>query len=104
MTDTAAIERQVIEVLRTVYDPEVPVNVYELGLVYGVTVEPSGAVRVRMTLTAPNCPAAQDLPVEVEQKVRAVPGVTDTTVEIVFDPPWCTDMMSEAAKLQLGLL
>jgi FeS assembly SUF system protein len=104
MTNAAQIEKQVVDVLRTVYDPEVPVNIYELGLIYGVTAEPSGAVRVRMTLTAPNCPAAQDLPVEVEQKVRGVPGVTDAKVEVVFDPPWCRDMMSEAAKLELGLL
>jgi FeS assembly SUF system protein len=103
-TDRQAIEKQVIEVLRTCYDPEIPVNVYELGLIYGVAVDPSGAVAVRMTLTSPNCPAAQELPAEVEAKARAVPGVTDARVEIVFDPPWEVAMMSEAAKLQLGLL
>ncbi len=104
MADQAVVERQVIEALQTCYDPEIPVNIYELGLIYGVTVAPDGAVRVRMTLTAPNCPAAQELPAEVESRVRAVAGVTDAKVDIVFDPPWCRDMMSEAAKLKLGLL
>lgn len=104
MADQMVIERQVIEALQTCYDPEIPVNIYELGLIYGVTVAPDGAARVRMTLTAPNCPAAQELPAEVESRVRAVAGVTDAKVEIVFDPPWCRDMMSEAAKLKLGLL
>ena len=104
MADPAIIERQVIEALQTCYDPEIPVNIYELGLIYGVTVAPDGAVRVRMTLTAPNCPAAEELPAEVESKVRAVAGVTDAKVDIVFDPPWERDMMSEAAKLKLGLL
>jgi FeS assembly SUF system protein len=104
MADSDVIEREVIAALQTVYDPEIPVNIYELGLIYGVTVSPEGAVHVRMTLTAPNCPAAQDLPVEVEQKVRGVPGVTDARVEIVFDPPWDSCRMSEAARLQLGLL
>ncbi len=104
MADSDLIEREVIAALQTVYDPEIPVNIYELGLIYEVTVSPEGAVHVRMTLTAPNCPAAQDLPVEVEQKVRGVPGVTDARVEIVFDPPWDSCRMSEAARLQLGLL
>jgi FeS assembly SUF system protein len=104
MADPAIIERQVIEALQTCYDPEIPVNIYELGLIYRVTVAPDGAVRVRMTLTAPNCPAAEELPAEVESKVRAVAGVTDAKVDIVFDPPWERDMMSEAAKLKLGLL
>jgi FeS assembly SUF system protein len=102
--DQTAIERLVVEALQTVYDPEIPVNIYELGLIYGVTVDPAGAVNVKMTLTAPNCPAAQTLPSEVEERVRAVAGVTAVKVDIVFDPPWCSDRMSEAAKLQLGLL
>ena len=102
--DQTAIEKLVAEALQTVYDPEIPVNIYELGLIYGVTVDPAGAVNVRMTLTAPNCPAAQTLPSEVEERVRAVAGVTAVKVDIVFDPPWCSDRMSEAAKLQLGLL
>ncbi len=104
MSDQAAIQDQVIEVLRTCYDPEIPVNIYELGLIYGVAVDPAGAATVRMTLTSPACPAAQELPAEVEAKARAVPGVTDVRVEVVFDPPWETAMMSEAARLQLGLL
>jgi FeS assembly SUF system protein len=104
MADQATIEREVVAALRTCYDPEIPVDIYELGLIYGVTVAPEGAVHVRMTLTSPNCPAAQELPAAVEQKVRAVPGVTDTRVEIVFDPPWDSCKMSDAARLQLGLL
>ena len=104
MSDPATIEKLVIEAIRTCYDPEIPVNIYELGLIYDVKVDPAGVAAVRMTLTSPNCPSAQELPLEVEAKVRAVSGVTDAKVEIVFDPPWSTCMMSEAAKLQLGLL
>jgi FeS assembly SUF system protein len=104
MADTAVVEREVIEALRTCYDPEIPVDIYELGLIYGVTVTPQGTVGVRMTLTSPNCPAAQALPAEVERKVRSVPGVTDASVEIVFDPPWDSCKISEAARLKLGLL
>ena len=104
MADPAVIEREVIGALRTCYDPEIPVDIYELGLIYGVDVAPDGAVHVRMTLTSPSCPAAQELPVEVESKVRGVPGVTDARVEIVFDPPWDSCRMSDAAKLKLGLL
>jgi FeS assembly SUF system protein len=104
MADTAVIEREVIEALRTCYDPEIPVDIYELGLIYGVTVTPDGTVNVRMTLTSPNCPAAQALPADVERKVRSVSGVTDARVEIVFDPPWDSCKMSEAARLKLGLL
>jgi FeS assembly SUF system protein len=103
-TDHAVTERDVIDALRTCYDPEIPVDIYELGLIYDVTVAPDGAVHVRMTLTAPNCPAAQELPAEVGRKVRSVPGVTDANVEIVFDPPWDRCKMSDAAKLKLGLL
>ncbi len=98
------IEAQVIEALRTVFDPEIPVNVYELGLIYEVKVDPSGAIDIRMTLTSPNCPAAGTLPGEVQEKAKAVPGVTDAKVEVVFDPPWDPSNMSEAAKLDLGLL
>jgi len=104
MTDPRQIEPLVVEALRTVYDPEIPVNIYELGLIYDVAVDPSGAVGVRMTLTAPGCPAAQSLPCEVEERVRAVPGVTDAKVEVTFDPPWDQSRMTEAARLQLGLL
>jgi FeS assembly SUF system protein len=104
MSDPAVIEKQVIEALRTCYDPEIPVNIYELGLIYEVKVAPNGVVNVRMTLTSPGCPSAQELPIEAEAKVRTVPDVTDAKVEVVFDPPWDSSMMSEAAKLQLGLL
>ena len=102
--DQAQIEQGVVEALRQVYDPEIPVNIHELGLIYGVEVSPAGAVAVRMTLTAAGCPAAQSLPEEVERRARDVPGVTDVRVEITFDPPWDQSRMSEAARLQLGLL
>jgi FeS assembly SUF system protein len=104
VVDQTVVERLVIEALKACYDPEIPVDIYELGLIYGVAVAPDGAVDVKMTLTAPNCPAAQELPAEVERTVRSVPGVTAARVEIVFDPPWCRDRMSDAAKLKLGLL
>jgi FeS assembly SUF system protein len=97
-------EEDVLNTIRQVYDPEIPVNIYELGLIYGIDVDPSGAVTVRMTLTAPNCPAAQSLPAEVARRVQAIPGVTGAKVEIVFDPPWDRSMMSEAAQLELGLV
>jgi FeS assembly SUF system protein len=101
--NSLVIEAQVIEALRTIFDPEIPVNIYELGLIYDVKVEPSGAVEIRMTLTSPNCPAAQSLPSEVDSKIKAVPGVTNTKIEIVWEPPWDPAKMSEAAKLQLGM-
>jgi FeS assembly SUF system protein len=99
----ADLRPQVLEVLSTVFDPEIPVNIRELGLIYDVLVDKDGRVGVRMTLTAPACPAAQSLPVEVQQKAAGVPGVSEAKVEIVWDPPWGKEMMSEAAKLQLGL-
>jgi FeS assembly SUF system protein len=99
----ADIRPQVLDTLRTVFDPEIPVNIYELGLIYDVLVDKDARVGVRMTLTAPACPAAQSLPLEVKQKAAAVPGVTEAKVEIVWDPPWTKERMSEAAKLQLGL-
>ena len=99
----AEIRPQVLDALSTVYDPEIPVNIKEMGLIYDVLVDQDGQVGVRMTLTAPACPAAQSLPVEVREKAASVPGVTNVKVEIVWDPPWTKDMMSEAAKLQLGL-
>lgn len=98
------IEAQVIEALRTCFDPEIPVDIYELGLIYEVQVDEAGSVSVKMTLTTPHCPAAQSLPSEVESKVRSVPGVKSAMVEVVWDPPWNPGMMSEAAKLQLGLI
>ncbi len=97
------LDEQVLDALRTVFDPEIPVNIYELGLVYGIDVQPKGAVVVRMTLTAPGCPVAVSLPIEVESKLRDIPGVTSAKVEIVWDPPWNPDMISEAGKLQLGM-
>jgi len=102
--DRMIIEGKVIDAIRTCFDPEIPVNIYELGLIYDVKVEPSGAVAVRMTLTSPACPVAGSLPVEVESKIRDIPGVTEAKVEVVFDPPWEPSRMSEAAKLQLGML
>lgn len=95
---------RVVEALSSVFDPEIPVNIYELGLIYDVDISVEGAVTVRMTLTAPGCPAAQSLPVEVEQKVAALPGVSGVKVDIAWDPPWGPDKMSEAARLQLGIL
>jgi FeS assembly SUF system protein len=104
MADPELLRKLIVEALQTVFDPEVPVNIYELGLIYGVSVDPSGVVAVRMTLTAPGCPAAQELPREVEERIRAIPGVTAVTVDVVFDPPWDMSQMSEAARLQLGML
>lgn len=97
------IEDQAVRVLRTCYDPEIPVNIYELGLIYGVDVDDDGIVTVRMTLTTPHCPAAQSLPAEVREKVSTISGVTDVKTLIVWDPPWNPSMMSEAAKLELGM-
>jgi FeS assembly SUF system protein len=99
----ADVRPQVIDAIRTVFDPEIPVNIYELGLIYDVLVDKDGRVGIRMTLTAPACPAAQTLPLEVKQKAAAVPGVSEAKVEIVWEPPWTKELMSEAAKLQLGL-
>jgi len=93
----------VIEALKTCFDPEVPVNIYEMGLIYDIQVDPTGMVGIKMTLTSPNCPAAGSLPPEVEAKVKSVPGVSNVKVAVVWDPPWDPSKMSEAAKLQLGL-
>lgn len=101
-TEIKTIEYGVIEAVKTVFDPEIPVNIWELGLIYGIEVFPRGAVVIKMTLTAPACPAAEELPIEVETKVRAIPGVTDVKVEIVWEPAWNKDMMSDGAKLRLG--
>ncbi len=98
-----AIQDKVIEVLRTCYDPEIPVNIYELGLVYDVKVEPTGAVNVRMTLTSPACPVAGSLPGEVQAKIKTIPNITAADVEVVWEPPWDPSKMSEAARLQLGM-
>ena len=98
-----SLKQQVTAALKKVYDPEMPVNIYELGLIYDVTVDDAGRVAIRMTLTAPNCPVAGTLPGEVERAVRAVPGVSDVKLDLTFDPPWTKDRMSEAAKLTLGI-
>ena len=89
--------------LKTVYDPEMPINIYELGLIYEVDVDAAGEAAIRMTLTAPNCPVAGSLPADVERAVRAVPGVAGVKIDLTFDPPWSKDRMSEAAKLMLGI-
>ena len=100
----AALAPQVVDALRTVFDPEIPVNIYDLGLIYDVLVDADRKVGIRMTLTAPACPAAQTLPGEVREAAKRVEGVSSARVEIVFDPPWAMDRMTEAARLQLGLL
>jgi FeS assembly SUF system protein len=100
---SSALRPRIVEVLSTVFDPEISVNIYELGLIYDVIVDASSAVGIRMTLTAPACPAAQFLPEQVKQKIEAVPGVTDVKVDVVWDPPWDRSRMSEAASLQLGI-
>jgi FeS assembly SUF system protein len=102
-TRTEELKPGIVSAISTVYDPEIPVNIWELGLIYDILVDAAGVAGIRMTLTAPGCPAAQSLPVEVAEKVKAVPGVTDARVEIVWDPAWSKDRMSEAARLQLGL-
>jgi len=99
-----ALEKQVEDTIRTIYDPEIPVNIFELGLVYEIDVDEQKKVKISMTLTSPHCPAAESLPGEVEYKVQEIPGVSGVEVEIVWDPPWTPDMMSEAAKLQLGFM
>ena len=101
---TLELKPKLIEALSTVYDPEIPVNIYELGLIYDVDVNADGLVGIRMTLTSPACPAAQTLPGEVKAKARAVPGVSDAWVDVVWEPQWDMNKMSDAAKLQLGLL
>lgn len=103
MTDEQ-IQAQAIDILKTVYDPEIPVNIYELGLIYGVEVNEEKEVIVSMTLTAPNCPVAGTLPLEVEDKLRGLPGITDAKVNITWEPPWEMSKMTEEARLQLGLL
>ncbi|UNY99636.1 DUF59 domain-containing protein [Zhouia spongiae] len=102
--DTAQLGEKIVSVLKTIYDPEIPVDIYELGLIYDVFVNEDSEVKILMTLTTPNCPVAETLPVEVEEKVKTIDMVKDCVVEITFDPPWSQDLMSEEAKLELGLL
>ena len=98
------IESQVVEAAKSVYDPEIPVNIYELGLIYDVKVDETGFVQVAMTLTAPGCPVAGTLPLEVEDAIRGIGGVSDVKLDLVWDPPWTIERMSDEAKLELGLL
>lgn len=102
--DTQELGEKIVTVLKTIYDPEIPVDIYELGLIYDVLVNEENDVKILMTLTSPNCPVAETLPVEVEEKVKSLNMVKDAEVEITFDPPWTQDLMSEEAKLELGLL
>jgi len=102
--DTTDLGEKIVRVIKTIYDPEIPVDIYELGLIYDVLVNEDYEVKILMTLTTPNCPVAETLPVEVEEKVKSLKEVKDAEVEITFDPPWTQDLMSEEAKLELGLL
>ena len=100
---TLALKPEVVEAIRGVFDPEIPVNIYELGLIYDVVIDAGSVVHVMMTLTSPMCPSAQQLPAEVQARVRAVPGVQDAIVEVVWEPPWTAELMSDVARLHLGL-
>ncbi len=102
--DTQELGEKVVNVLKTIFDPEIPVDIYELGLIYDVFVNEDRDVKILMTLTTPNCPVAETLPVEVEEKVKSLNEVNNAEVEITFDPPWTQDLMSEEAKLELGFL
>jgi FeS assembly SUF system protein len=97
------LKQRIIDQIKTVYDPEIPINIWEVGLIYDVAVDDDGHARVTMTLTSPMCPVAESLPVEVEEKVSALEGVASAKIDVVWDPPWDPDMMSEAAKLELGM-
>jgi FeS assembly SUF system protein len=108
MTDTGTEENKelkdrIVEVLKTVYDPEIPVDIYELGLVYDIEIDKDAKVRIVMTLTSPGCPVAVSLPLEVEHKAKAIEGIGDVNVDVVWDPPWTPDRMSEAARLELNM-
>ena len=102
--DTQELGEKIVKVLKTIYDPEIPVDIYELGLIYDVFVNEEYEVKILMTLTSPNCPVAETLPAEVEEKVKSIDMLKDVEVEITFDPPWTQELMSEEAKLELGLL
>ncbi|NJB71601.1 FeS assembly SUF system protein [Saonia flava] len=101
---TQDLGEKIVNVLKTIYDPEIPVDIYELGLIYDVFVNEDNDVKILMTLTSPNCPVAESLPAEVEEKVKSIDEIKDAEVEITFDPPWTQDLMSEEAKLELGML
>lgn len=102
--NTEELGEKIVRVIKTIYDPEIPVDIYELGLIYDVFVNEDYDTKVLMTLTTPNCPVAETLPLEVEEKIKSIKGVNDCEVEITFDPPWSQDLMSEEAKLELGML
>ena len=102
--DTSALGEKIVKVLKTIYDPEIPVDIYELGLIYDVMVNEDFDVKILMTLTSPNCPVAETLPVEVEEKIKSIDEIKDAEVEITFDPPWSQELRSEEAKLELGML
>ncbi|HER40708.1 MAG TPA: SUF system Fe-S cluster assembly protein [Salinimicrobium catena] len=102
--NSEVLGEKIVTVLKTIYDPEIPVDIYELGLIYDVMVSADNEIKILMTLTTPNCPVAESLPMEVEEKVKSMDEVSDCEVEITFDPPWSQDLMSEEAKLELGML
>ena len=102
--DTAELGEKIVRVLKTIYDPEIPVDIYELGLIYDVFINEDYDAKILMTLTSPNCPVAESLPVEIEEKVKSLDELKDVEVEITFDPPWTQELMSEEAKLELGML
>ena len=102
--DVNALGEKIVSILKTIFDPEIPVDIYELGLIYDVFVNEEFEVKVLMTLTSPNCPVAETLPLEVEEKVKSLDNIKDAEVEITFDPPWSKDLMSDEAKLELGML
>jgi len=102
--DKKTLEKKIVEALKTVYDPEIPVDIYELGLIYEIKIDDHANVEIEMTLTSPSCPSAEQLPGEVEAKVKAVEGVNDVKIKLTFEPPWDKDMMSDEAKLELGFM
>ncbi len=104
MSEFISMEAKIVEVIKTIYDPEIPVNIYDLGLIYEVYVSDDNEVRIVMTLTSPNCPVAESLPEEVVEKVQAIEGIKDVELNLTFDPPWTKDMLSDEAMLELGLL
>ena len=102
--NSEVLGEKIVRVLKTIYDPEIPVDIYELGLIYDVMVSSDNQIKILMTLTTPNCPVAESLPMEVEEKIKSMDEVTDCEVEITFDPPWSQELMSEEARLELGML
>ncbi|NVO21490.1 MAG: DUF59 domain-containing protein [Bacteroidetes bacterium] len=98
------LSERVVQVLKTIYDPEIPVNIYELGLIYDISIDNDSVAHIRMTLTSPNCPVAEDLPIEVHEKVKATEGITDVKVTLTFEPPWDRNMISDSGLLELGFL